>query len=355
MLKIGFYLNEINYRGISNSVFLFAKNNEKILKNKSIIFYWSRSIDNEKEVIKKFKKNFKLYKVKDFVELDNLSKKLKLDYCYFQRSGHEEFLLKNTKNIVHAVFPEKSKYHGDNYAYVSNWLSKNCSNKKFSYVPLPVKLLKNNQDLRKKLRIPKNAKVFGYHGGPTSFDLNFVKDVVKKISSRKNNIYFCFMNINKFFSHKKVFFLKGTFSENQKVKFINTCDAMLHARSLGESFGISCAEFVIKKKPIFTYKFCRHRSHFEICKENIITYHSFNDLIDKLIKFNKKKIKNLSLKKMCSEENAIKKFNKIFLKKNIKFSLNLIDHVFIFFFYIKRNYFYVRHKIYTNFYKIFKI
>ena len=58
---------------------------------------------------------------------------------------------------------------------------------------------------------------------------------------------------------------------------------------------------------------------------------------------------------MCSEENAIKKFNKIFLKKNIKFSLNLIDHVFIYFFYIKRNYFYIRHKIYTNFYKIFKI
>ena len=180
MLKIGFYLNEINYRGISNSVFLFAKNNEKILKNKSIIFYWSRSIDNEKEVIKKFKKNFKLYKVKDFEELDNLSKKLKLDYCYFQRSGHEEFLLKNCKNIVHAVFPEKSKYHGDSYTYVSNWLSKNCSHNKFSYVPLPVKLLKNNQDLRKKLKIPKTAKVFGYHGGPTSFDLNFVKDVVKK-------------------------------------------------------------------------------------------------------------------------------------------------------------------------------
>ena len=273
MLKIGFYLNEINYRGISNSVFLFAKNNEKILKNKSIIFYWSKSIDNKKEVIKKFKNHFKLYKVQDFKELDRLSEKLKLDYCYFQRAGHKEYLLKNTKNIVHAVFPEKSKYHGNNYAYVSKWLSKNCSNKKLPYVPLPVKLLKNNQDYRKKLKIPKNAKVFGYHGGSTSFDLNFVKDVVKKISKKKDNIFFCFMNINKFFPHKRVFFLKGTFNEIQKVKFINTCDAMLHARSLGESFGISCAEFALKKKPILTYKFCRHRSHFEICKENIIPYH----------------------------------------------------------------------------------
>ena len=356
MLKIGFYLNQISYRGISNSVFLFAKNNKKILKNESIIFYWSRSIDNKKEVIKKFKKNFKLYKVQDFKELDKISKKLKLDYCYFQRAGYQEYLLHNTKNIVHAVFPEKSRYHGDNYAYVSNWLSKNCSNKKLPYVPLPIKLKKNNQDFRKKLNIPKNAKVFGYHGGPTSFDLDFVKDAVKKISKKKDNIYFCFMNINKFFSHKRVFFLKGTFSEIQKVKFINTCDAMLHARSLGESFGISCAEFVLKKKPVLSYEFCRHRSHFEICNENIISYHSFNDLIDKIINFNKKKkINNFILKKMCSEENTIKKFNKVFLKKNIKPSLNLFDYVFIFFSYLKRNYFYLRHKIYINFYDFFKI
>ena len=163
------------------------------------------------------------------------------------------------------------------------------------------------------------------------------------------------MNINKFFFSQKSFFLKGTFSEIQKVKFINTCDAMLHARSLGESFGISCAEFVIKRKPVLAYKFCRHRSHFEICKHKIIPTHSFNDLINKLITFKKKKkIKNLSLEKMCSEKNTIKKFNKIFLKNNIKLPLNLLDYALIFFFYLKRNYFYLRHKIYINFYKIFK-
>ena len=47
----------------------------------------------------------------------------------------------------------------------------------------------------------------------------------------------------------------------------------------------------------------------------IVSTKSF-DLIDKLIKFNKKKIKNLRLKKICSEENTIKKFNKIFLKRD---------------------------------------
>ena len=115
----------------------------------------------------------------------NLVKTQEPDKLVRKLAISEEFLLKNCKNIVHAVFPEKSKYHGDSYTYVSNWLSKNCSRNKFSYVPLPVKLLKNNQDLRKKLKIPKNAKVFGYHGGPTSFDLNFVKDVVKKYLKKK--------------------------------------------------------------------------------------------------------------------------------------------------------------------------
>ena len=60
--------------------------------------------------------------------------------------------------------------------------------------------------------------------------------------------------------------VEGLGQQTQKVKFINTCNAMLHARSLGESFGLSCAEFAIKNKPIFTYGFCRQRAHFEICK-----------------------------------------------------------------------------------------
>ena len=62
---------------------------------------------------------------------------------------------------------------------------------------------------------------------------------------------------------------------------------MLHARSLGKVLEY-LVEFAIKKS-LYSYKFCRHRSHFEICKQNIIPYHSFNDLINKLIKFNKKK------------------------------------------------------------------
>jgi len=356
MLKVGFYLRELNFRGIANSIFIYAKNNQTILKNKSIIFYNSTALDNKQEAIREFKRKFKIIKVSSLNELERINTNLKLDYIYFQRDGVKDEIVNNSKNIIHAVFPQNIfQYHGSNYAFISKWLSKACSNNKFPFAPLPVQLLTNNQNLRTKLKIPKDAKVFGYHGGETSFDLNFVRDVIKKIVRQDKNIYFLFMNIKKFFNHKKVIFIKGTFNQTQKVKFINTCNAMLHARSLGESFGLSCAEFAIKNKPIFTYGFCRQRAHFEICKNNIIPYYSYGDLNLKILNFNKnKKYNSSNLKKELSEKNTIKIFKKILLnKKQQNPSTNIIDYIIITFFFLQRNYFYFRHKIYTNFYKIF--
>ena len=50
MLKVGFYLRELNFRGIANSIFIYAKSNQTILKNKSIIFYNSSALDNKTEL-----------------------------------------------------------------------------------------------------------------------------------------------------------------------------------------------------------------------------------------------------------------------------------------------------------------
>mgnify|MGYP001352155152 FL=1 len=355
MLKVGFYLRELNFRGIANSIFIYAKNNQTILKNKSIIFYNSTALDNKTEAIKEFKKKFKTIKISSLSELEKINKILKLDYIYFQRDGAKDEIVNNSKNIIHAVFPQNPfQYHGSNYAFISKWLSKTCSNNKYPFAPLPVQLLKNNQNLRNKLKIPKNAKVFGYHGGETSFDLIFVRDAIKKIVKQNKNIYFLFMNIGKFFNHKKVIFIKGTFNQTQKVKFINTCDVMLHARSLGESFGLSCAEFAIKNKPILTYGYCRQRAHFEICKKNIIPYYSYTDLNKKILNFKKnKKYISKNLKSELSEKKTIKIFKKIFLnKKQQKRSLNIMDYVIVGFFFLQKNYFYIRNKVYTNYYKI---
>ena len=149
-MKIGFYLKELNFRGIANSIYLFAKNNQKILKNKSFIFYNKNASDNENEAIMKFKKEFKTFEVKNFNDLEKLNNIVKLDYIYFQRDGAKEKLLNGTKNIIHAIFPQNLfQIHGSSYAYISSWLSKTCSNNKIPFVPLPVKLMESKKKSKK--------------------------------------------------------------------------------------------------------------------------------------------------------------------------------------------------------------
>ena len=103
MLKVGFYLRELNFRGIANSIYIYAKNNQKILKNKSIIFYNSTALDNRIEAIKEFKKKFKTIKVSSLHDLERINKNLKLDYIYFQRDGAKDKIVKNTKNQEVAI------------------------------------------------------------------------------------------------------------------------------------------------------------------------------------------------------------------------------------------------------------
>jgi hypothetical protein len=354
-MKIGFYITEMNYRGITNSVYNFAYYNEKILKNKSFIFYNKLSNENKKNVIKTFNKRFRTYSIKNLSEIKK--KEDNLDYIYFQRAGHKDNLVSDIKNIIHVVFPYSFiNCYGNSYSYISSWLSKICSNKKYSFVPLILYLQKNNKlTLKKKLDIPSKSLVFGYHGGAHSFDIIFVRDAIKKIVKKNKNIYFIFLNVKKFISHKNIYFLKGHFNSIEKNKFINTCDAMIHARSLGESFGLSCGEFAIKNKPIFTYKYCRQRAHIENFEKKIFLYGSQEDLINKILNFDKdNKIYNKNFKNIYTPNLVMKKFNNTFLKNsNLKKKINIFDIISILNSYFLIFYCYVRYKIYIKYYKIF--
>ena len=95
----------------------------------------------------------------------------------------------------------------------------------------------------------------------SSFDLKFVKLVLLNIVKKRKDIIFLFLNIKKFCKHPQIKFLKGTSNDIYTKKFINTCDAMIYGRSLGESFGLACGEFATQNKKIISYKHNIHRSH----------------------------------------------------------------------------------------------
>ena len=55
---------------------------------------------------------------------------------------------------------------------------------------------------------------------------------------------------------------------------------MIHARQLGESFGLSIAEFMSKGNSVIAYKGGRDKNHLEMCSETGEFYQSKEDLQD---------------------------------------------------------------------------
>ena len=132
--------------------------------------------------------------------------------------------------------------------------------------------------MRKKLGIPSDAIVFGRYGGFYEFNIECVHYIIDFITNENNNIYFLFANTNKFCNEKKnIIFLDKIIDLNEKSEFINTCDAMIHARLMGETFGLSIAEFSIKNKPIITCH-AGYKAHLNILKDNCFIYNDANSL-----------------------------------------------------------------------------
>ena len=288
-MRIGFHTNQLSFRGAEIAVFDYALHNQSFLQNESVIFYknWHPS---EPSVISKFGNKFKLLAYEDSDHLARLADQERLDLLYFIKSGERDGdLIENVPCAIHAVFPTKSQeFHGDKFAFVSQWLAKEYSNQKIPFIPHMIDLPDVEGDLRSELRIPKEATVLACYGGQDSFNLPFVHEVILQALNRRKDLYCIFMNITSFGQHERLIFLPGNSEIEYKMRFINTADGMIHARGIGESFGLACGEFSIKNKPVITYALSPQRSHIEILNKKAILYKGRKDLEKILRNFNPK-------------------------------------------------------------------
>ena len=285
-MRIGFHTNNLSFRGAEIAIFDYALHNQLLLQNESIIFYKSKFY-SEPSVVSKFKKNFKIYAYQNTQDLARLADQEKLDLFYFIKSGARDGdILSNVPCGVHAVFPTKvAELHGNKLAFVSEWLTKEYSNGKVPFVPHMIDLPNVQGNLRVELNIPKNATVLASYGGQDSFNLPFVHKAILKALAKRNDLYFIFMNFAPFAQHDRILFLPGNSDIQHKVRFINTADGMIHARGIGESFGLACGEFSIKKKPVITYAMSPQRSHIEILGSKALLYKGSSDLETLLLNF----------------------------------------------------------------------
>lgn len=317
-MKIAFHDNCLCLRGTSIAIYDWAYWTRYYLNIEPIIMFGSNNSYNNADAITKFQNEFQIFGYENKSEIDKILDENKCDAFFMIKGGQPDGVISTcTKNLVNAVsgWWKPEWVHGDVYAMGSKWLSK-ITNYTIPYVPHIVNLPKSDLDMRNELNIPKDALVFGRNGGWDTFDIPFVKQSIVECLERRKDIWFLFQYTEPFYQHERIIYLEPTADLNEKVRFINTSDAMIHARYVGESFGLSCAEFSFCNKPVITYANSLECNHIDVLGEKGIYYSNKNEIDFIFMNLDKNEINSLNWNcyQDYSPEKVIKKFETIYLK-----------------------------------------
>jgi len=277
---VAFHLNQLEGRGTDTGSYSYARYNEEILGNRSV-FVVPRSGRNK--AIEKFKDRFEVRLYDDWGEVSDILSDEGADLLHMRKSGEDDGLVScQVRTAVHCAFPAYEP-HGDVYAYISEWLAGHASRGRSSWVPHVVEPMPVFGDLREELGIPPEARVFGRYGGRETFDLGFAKRLVGELASE--GLWFIFMGTDKFCDAPNVVFLDASYELERKSRFVSTCDAMLHARERGETYGLAIAEFSAMGRPVLTWRRSPEQAHLRMLGGRAVTYDGQRDLRELLLTF----------------------------------------------------------------------
>jgi hypothetical protein len=228
---------------------------------------------------------FPVHSYTDYREVEPLAEKLQCERIYFIKSGVPDGkVTRKVPSLVHAVYPiEIRDFHGSVFAFVSEWLSKTVTGGTTPFVPHMIDLPVHDRNLRKALRIPEDALVIGSYGAHDAFDVPFAPKVIAAVLERRADIWFLFMNYPRVLPHPRAIYLPRNPDREFKVAFINTSNAMLHARLYGETFGLACGEFSSLNRPVITFGASPLKSHLEILGERGLVYNNEHKLFEILM------------------------------------------------------------------------
>ena len=278
------------YRGTQGTVWALAHFNETVLGNKSIIVArypaTYRDHDTTDDSIAHFTQRFETF----FVSPHDVNRFLiekAVDVAYVPTQGlarEASDIPTGVPTITHCVFENGNK-GGTIQTAISPFVAKNVCR----VLPNPIHVdLENTDDMRKTLGIPEDAIVFGRYGGYDTFNIKYTHDVICKYATEHPNTYFLFMNTRVFTpsnaSFPNIIFLPPSRDVVVKSRFIRTCDAMLHARIDGESFGMAVGEFAVFKKPILTTT-SGATAHLHYLQEHAILFYDASSLATALSNF----------------------------------------------------------------------
>lgn len=339
-MRIGFLNNQICERGSTWQAYLYAKYARDLLGHSTAVLYptrgymynnsaWTRltrlwlspfsakyrkkiSVPYDAKMAEKItREGMELIRVPlwgDFRRFDAIH--------HFKWGTRDAFRPRGAAYWVHAVF-DASQPHGDRYAAVSRWLSRRDG---VPFVPNLIEVANDSENLRAELGIPADAVVFGRYGGRDTFDLPWVWEAIAQVLAQRNNIFFLFANTEVKLRHERILNLPTMYDgevplEIQKRRFVNTCNAMLHARERGETFGIAVGEFAVCGKPVLTYARSPERAHLDMLRHPIL-YHDAAELkraIEKVASGDAPS-EDGGAYRDCTPQNVMKMFDEVFIR-----------------------------------------
>ncbi len=307
-----FNIGNLSARGEPVVHFQYAHYNETLLGNRSVIVVPETA---EKFSMGLFDKRFKdIIIYRSVEELIPLSREA--DLLYMIAYGHRpaEFPLQRLKckTGVHCVFTAHHPY-GDVYAAVSEWVAETYALWPVPVVPHIVHLPQDHRNMRQELGIPETALVIGRYGGYTQFNIMAVHQAIAQAVDNRPDLYFLFMNTKPFLDHPRIIHLPPNYDFAYKTRFINSCDAMIHARLEGETFGLSVGEFSLRAKPIITWRWSFDRHHLNLLGEHAICYGSARELFTILMNFRRGTTARDCYSERYNPERVMQIFEKVFL------------------------------------------
>jgi hypothetical protein len=338
-VNILFHSNSISERGTEVALFDYALGNQNILGNQSYIAAPKDKIFDI-PALENFKKHFEVFLYGTAEELDFFIKKRNIHLFYKITFGNRENpVISSVPIFTHCVFTTKEK-QGEYYVAISEYLNFWFRTKCPVLPHIVKKFPGSGENLRAELHIPAGATVFGGYGGESSFNIPFVKNTICNIAKKRKDLYFIFLNFKPFtppeVTFENIIFLPKNSDHQYKEIFINTCDAMIHARNDGETFGLAVAEFSVKNKPVITwapdfahnFMFCLKelsrylrnrapayfRAHLYYLGKKAITYTNSGDLSDIFLNFKAKYLKPVNYdcySERFNEKKIMLKFHQI--------------------------------------------
>jgi hypothetical protein len=338
-----FSVGELSERGTNVALYDYADYTETILHKKSIIFFHGSPALATSNVFKKFQNRFKTVQYESGNHFLLQLVKEKCDFLYVIKSGEKNsypVMSDFTPEVVpvgfHAVFTWEP--HGSSYAAISEDVVQYSSLPVVPHIVRPVdtNAYQNAKDLRKELNIPQSAFVLCRHGGMETFDIDWVFQTVWKTVAKYSpqELHYIFMNTWRFYPngtanrndlklgrgfrldvHPQIHHIAPIVDLVEKENFFKTCNAMLHARTPGETFGLAIAEFSVHNLPVITYANAHAKQHLHILKDKGFLYQGSKDLEEFIDSFVKRGVpaKNYNAYEIYHPEKVMPLFEKNFL------------------------------------------